>query len=509
LPNALLSFLSASHIRKVGVQVTADLKRLFKDCGYIEGRDQPFVGALELGRMAKECGAASKANIGLADLCGSVLKRFLPKDPDIRISALWNIDPLPSSHSDYAALDVYAAWKVFHTLTSSTFGDLVDISTPGGTAVALFSSDNSRAVAYGTIALERPPKYLGVNVTKTRILLNVNEILAPGYLISEDLLPGKDNLPLSAFLPAPFTILCKAKHLRIRHNTLPIQASVKPTPSLPKTKDVSAPPIPVSQEANDKTTDSAVTEDGGTPWYAEADNDSPLADEQVVNSSIRDPISHSKACKLLNSHGLGPTGTVLRSRVLGDIWHLMHQFPISQAHGLRRPFARALRNAFFEYDSEDKADLEAFFKSKGVTWEFMMRNFPTWVLQRVRRFVPPPEDLLPRVLQVLYDFGPLLCAKSRQSLFNDKAWEISTNALENIRQGLYSDPPDTQLYYLTGKDKYGLHTYRCCRGTNTIEGGVHQNIIRWFGAFNAAPDFAVELLRDYTLYHNLKVMYFY
>jgi hypothetical protein len=187
----------------------------------------------------------------------------------------------------------------------------------------------------------------------------------------------------------------------------------------------------------------------------------------------------------------------------------MHQFPISQAHGLRRPFARALRNAFFEYDSEDKADLEAFFKSKGVTWEFMMRNFPTWVLQRVRRFVPPPEDLLPRVLQVLYDFGPLLCAKSRQSLFNDKAWEISTNALENIRQGLYSDPPDTQLYYLTGKDKYGLHTYRCCRGTNTIEGGVHQNIIRWFGAFNAAPDFAVELLRDYTLYHNLKVMYFY
>jgi hypothetical protein len=243
--------LSASHIRKVGVQVTADLKRLFKDCGYIEGRDQPFVGALELGRMAKECGAASKANIGLADLCGSVLKRFLPKDPDIRISALWNIDPLPSSHSDYAALDVYAAWKVFHTLTSSTFGDLVDISTPGGTAVALFSSDNSRAVAYGTIALERPPKYLGVNVTKTRILLNVNEILAPGYLISEDLLPGKDNLPLSAFLPTPFTILCKAKHLRIRHNTLPIQASVKPTPSLPKTKDVSAPPIPVSQEAND------------------------------------------------------------------------------------------------------------------------------------------------------------------------------------------------------------------------------------------------------------------
>lgn len=313
MPNALLSFLSAPHIHKVGVQVTADLKRLFKDCGYIEGKDQPFVGALELGRMAKECGAASKANIGLADLCGSVLKRYLPKDPDIRISALWSIDPLPSSHINYAALDVYAAWKVFHTLTGSTFGDLVDISTPGGTEVTLFSSDNSRAVAYGTIALERPLKYLGVNVTKTRILLNVNEILAPGYLISQDLLPGKDDLPLSAFLPAPFTLLCKAKHLRIHHNATPlspIQAPVKTRDS-----DVSAPPnlIPISQEACDKAADSAVTEDGRSPWYMEADNDTPLADEQVIDSSIRDPVSHSKACKLLNSHGLGPTGTVLRS----------------------------------------------------------------------------------------------------------------------------------------------------------------------------------------------------
>ena len=213
---------------------------------------------------------------------------------------------MPSSHIEYAALDVYAAWKVFHTLTSSTFGDLVDISTPGGTEVALFSSDNSHAVAYGTIASERPPKYLGVNVTKTRILLNVNEVLAPGFLVSEDLLPGKDNLPLSAFLPVPFTILCKAKHLHIRHNTSPpaIQASVKPTL---KTKDVSALPISVPQEANDKAADSAVTEDSGNLWYAGADNDTPLADEQVVNSSIRDPVSHSKACELLDSHGLGLT----------------------------------------------------------------------------------------------------------------------------------------------------------------------------------------------------------
>ena len=159
----------------------------------------------------------------------------------------------------------------------------------------------------------------------------------------------------------------------------------------------------------------------------------------------------------------------------------------------------------FQYDPEDQKNLEAFFELKGVSWEYVLRSHSSWLLHHVRRFVPPPEILLPRVATVIYDFGPLLCAKSNQPLFNDKAWDISINVLENIRRGFYSDPPGHQLYFATGLDKYGLPTYKCRRGTNAIEGGVHQNVIRWFGAFNAAPDFAIQLLRDYVLYHNLKV----
>jgi len=242
------------------------------------------------------------------------------------------------------------------------------------------------------------------------------------------------------------------------------------------------------------------------PWYSGAEGDTPLPGEQNPESSVRDPTTHHKAVNLLQFATQSTSSeNILRSRVLGDIWHLMHQFPIPQAHGLRRPFARALRNAFFKYDPEDREILERFFGLKKVTWDQMLRTHPTWVLKRIRRFVPPPEELLPRLAKVLYDFGPLLCAKSRQPVLNDKGWEVSRNVLENVRRAYYSDPPGIQLYYSTGKDKYGLSIYRCCRGTNAIEGGVHQNVIRWFGAFNAAPDFAVQLLRDYTLYHNLKV----
>jgi hypothetical protein len=50
--------------------------------------------------------------------------------------------------------------------------------------------------------------------------------------------------------------------------------------------------------------------------------------------------------------------------------------------------------------------------------------------------------------------------------------------------------------------------YKCCHCTNSIEGGIHQNIIWWFGAFNAGPESAVGFLCDYCLDQNLKVTIF-
>jgi hypothetical protein len=127
----------------------------------------------------------------------------------------------------------------------------------------------------------------------------------------------------------------------------------------------------------------------------------------------------------------------------------------------------------------------------------------------VKRFVPPPEELLPCVSRVIQVYGSLKDAKTGLPLSMTRAWEIAENVLENIRRGYYSDPPNIKLYFIQGLDKYGLMCYKCFHGTSSIEGGVHQNIIQWFGAFNASPEFALELLCDYCLYHNLKVCVIY
>jgi hypothetical protein len=128
-----------------------------------------------------------------------------------------------------------------------------------------------------------------------------------------------------------------------------------------------------------------------------------------------------------------------------------------------------------------------------------------WVWQRVKRFVPPPETLAPRVLEVIQKFGPLQDAVTGQPLFNNTSWEAARTVLENIQQGYYSDPPGFQLYSTRGEDTDGLTLYRCVRGTNNVEGGVHRNIIKRFGSYNASARFSTNLLRDYNVCRNLKV----
>jgi hypothetical protein len=504
LPHGLLSFFHASQIRKVGVHVSGDLTRLFNDCGFDIKSDPPFLGALELGKLAKEKTITPHATISLADLCASVLRRFLPKDPSIRVSPDWNTTSLTTAQANYAALDVFALWSIFKALTNISIGKSIQEDPPAGTLVSVYSADHSRPVAYGHIAPDQPTKFQGVNITKTRVLVTITSILVPGHIIPGELLPTKQDTPLKKFTEPPFSLICKLKHLRLRTTADELQNNQPLGKFLNQefhaganVTDTPLEPVPYIAES-----------DGGSfhQWYN--DLDAPSEPEQKFEGSECDPQSKLQAEQIQTAFtNLNAPPGAIRSRVLGDIWHLMHQFPISMAHGLRRPFARALRDAFFIYDPEDKANIEVFLATKGLSWSYMIVARSEWLLQRVRRVVPPPEQLLFRVSAVLYSYGPLRDSTSGLPLFNSRAWDITKNVLENIRRGYYSDPPNISLYYPRAKDKYGLQRYKCCRGTNGIEGGVHQNIIRWFGAFNASPEFAVELLRDYTLYHNMKVYF--
>ncbi|KAJ7018412.1 hypothetical protein C8F04DRAFT_977319 [Mycena alexandri] len=154
--------------------------------------------------------------------------------------------------------------------------------------------------------------------------------------------------------------------------------------------------------------------------------------------------------------------------------------------------------------------IEAYLKGHDVTWENMRRFHPKWLWRHCRRTIPPAEELYPLVHKVFMTYGPLKDAKTGLPLFNAAAWRIAKNILELVKNGHVSDPPGVQLYYCLGFDikACGLPIYRCVRGTNNVEGGVHTHLLSNLPSRGASVRHMVACLLDFILCHNLRVGHF-
>ena len=349
----------------------------------------------------------------------------------------------------------------------------------------------------------------------------VREVLVPAYMISGTLMQSRQPTSLSELGTVPFTIVCQAGHLHTQSRTHPVGHGDAVDFGL----DLSPPSIGWDQLLeSDTALDDSLPQahadpmdvvEGRYAWWeivGESEDSENPADENLAEqdprTSDRDPALDKAICDfLLAILKFDPdTQTLVRTRILGDIWHLFHRFPISLQHGLCRPFARALSTAIFFTDPVDKCAVEEVLKKTNTSYEAKLLSKPKWVLARVRRYVPPAEILLSRVAAVIQTFGPLKDSTTGQPLFNEKAWDAAKNILEHIRGGYYSDPPGVSLYFQVGKDKDGLTLYRCCRGTNDLEGGVHQNLIRrWQASFNVSPRRAHNMALEYGVTHNMQV----
>ena len=190
-----------------------------------------------------------------------------------------------------------------------------------------------------------------------------------------------------------------------------------------------------------------------------------------------------------------------------DAWHAMARIKVPKNHGFRHTFARALRDAIFVPDQRDREQISAYLESQHSSWDSMLRTKAKWLWRRCKRIIPPPEQLYPAVSMVFQTFGPLRDAATNAPLFNARAVKDANNVLKLIQGGLLSDPIGINLYAQMGVDKQNgnLPLYRCWRGTNTAEGGVHHSVRRRLPISGASPRHAVARLRDFCLMHNLMV----
>lgn len=100
-------------------------------------------------------------------------------------------------------------------------------------------------------------------------------------------------------------------------------------------------------------------------------------------------------------------------------------------------------------------------QEKEKNWPFFLRS--------CRRLVPQPEALLARFNRVIEEFGGCIDNTSREVLLRPKAMEKVRLLRKHIVAGCLSDPDGVAMYYAVGKNKDGLTSYRCVRGTNDVE----------------------------------------
>ncbi|KAJ6492742.1 hypothetical protein C8R47DRAFT_1012819 [Mycena vitilis] len=203
LPLQLLNLLQEPRVIKAGRSVNADLRRLATACGKLPGS---FTGALELGNFAKDRFLIGKANLSLVDLVASILGQRFPPHYSERISSNWSDSDLTTIQQQYAARDAYAALCLYLKINETPLPVAMDRNTPCGASVLLLSDDNKKLAARGVIspaaALEM---FNGANLTSTRTVITVQEILIPGQLLG--------NTTKSAHSKTTVTLLSTYLHI--------------------------------------------------------------------------------------------------------------------------------------------------------------------------------------------------------------------------------------------------------------------------------------------------------
>ncbi|GAA5917136.1 hypothetical protein JCM5296_006594 [Sporobolomyces johnsonii] len=526
LPSSLRQLILNPQLLKVGVGIKSDLTLLLNDYAALQPNSHAIPaasqGAVDLGVLARSLSTSSSRKSSLDALVARFLKLYLPKPVSVRISTAWEDEVLPPEHVEYAARDAAASLSLYHHLEAfakrARGAPLPPLLAIPGSRALVAHSDETSLVAVTTILLlgtsgtAPPPDFdpsLHPKITATSALLRVDRVLVPGALAMYPKRTGRTTF--DSFGAVPFYLVVKLAQLRSPDPEQGQEGEGLEGETPDTGREITGEGVPEEGASGGWATLAAVGRelDGDVEELEEDDLSAAQADEESLRSgqALLDSLLSVKLPTSAPSDYHLPL-----SRVLIDPWHLMDRIPLSRRHGCLAAFMRAFADTLFVFDPKDKALLSARLSRLGLSFDIELLRRRKWVLQRCRRTIPPPDELAPLLAQLFKTFGPLKDAKTSSPLFNKAAWSAVKRIIKDVQEGLVSDPPDVELYTVVGECRGsdgtlddGVVIYRCSRGTNMTEGGVHRNIRQQFAYSAASLPFADARLLDYRLVHNLVV----
>lgn len=493
--------------------VNADLLRLQSAC--LE--TCTFTGGVDLARLAKTRGLIRDiSKCGLGDLCALVLKKRLDKSTPIRMNEQWENAKLTPKQLEYAAKDACVSFLIYEQLMKLAVPTPISKSDTlrPYSSVLVYNSDNTTIIAKGKISNStHVPIFDDLNITSLRMVVDISEVLVPGAIISTH-----HKRSLQSFGLPPFSIVCLRSHVRLCSNS----AQLLNPPRISSTPVPSGSSAGTVQQLADVSSNNPMFDTSEEPAEGESVSVAELWADDISESSK----AHNDPADLANVHQLEENidqlplriedpqdwlDQPIRSRVLKDVWHVFHMFYLSVTHGVRKEFTRELRDAIFIPDEEDRARINAWGAQQSPlqTYESLRNSSPQFVRRHCKHIIPPPHILYPLVANVFKTYGPLVDPKTKKPLFSTNNWQTANNILSLIKDGYLSDPPGIPLYTIIGIDSTngGLPLYRCARGTNTTEGGVHTHIRSRLPKFGTTIRHVNASLLDYVLRHNILVCF--
>lgn len=515
-PHELLALLADVEILKVGKSIGGDCRKLFKEHGAVTK------SSLELANFAKSRHLVGNATIGLAGLVAVLLQKTLDKDPGVRLSN-WS-RPLSEEQQTYAALDSYASLLVYeHVLQSSS-----PVPEPSATLkdMELYVTDASGTcrVAVCSVADAQPTKNGNFLVgAKGRVWVKVVRVLVPSYALPFAV--KRQPTTLAALMQHneqigkdPVFVVARA-HLRdVRHpaeKRLAAQRAHAAHPVVSIAADDGEVDALTDLEAPIQRMLQAGVVPGGGGSAAAADFSGDDADEEELGAGlaagdVRDDDEDDTSVNEPSKSGEMECGDGLRglsSGVKGDIMHLMDRVlrHVPKGHGATPLFSRAFSHALMFYNAKDSAAAQRVAAElwPEKTWRQVQYYMSSWVNRRVRRTVPHPDVIVPRLEKLFKEFGGILDASTKQSLFSAATWKAAGQVIQTVKEGWVTDPVGVPLYVLRRYDKNNLPLWLCCRGTNSNEGSVHQKLVKNFlGMKGASAELISFALLEWVGRHN-------
>lgn len=369
----------------------------------------------------------------LTDFCRIFFDLKFPKEPTLVESGRWEAEILDNTQvqrlalESYFMLRVYCKAKSVETLYTS-FSDI----PPVNTYVALFprNSLSMTPSAFGYIR-EKSSQAFGVPMRRNlksnkTVLVEITEILKPNMRLQEH---GPKKTLDNTGCSHSFVVVNKVMLRQCPPNN-----------------------------GNGGNTRNSVVQANNNNQANELRRYSELLNEDGPNAVVGNATTNND------------TTSTHTSRVLKDVFHLIDMIKVPIKHTLCSEFKAKFRDILLVPDPADKANVSRVLESMNTTWDYKVVTNSAWVWSRVKRRIPPANQLLPLLKKLFDEYGPIICTDINLPLFDRDAKKTADNVLETVRLGHVSDPEGIPLYTLYGYDSNGLTKYHCCRGTNSLEG---------------------------------------